>query len=98
MPAVSLATGGFVAAVNKVQLPEELARQVCHRVGGGCWLHRCGMGHRDSALLPPSEADHHRFLASATWSFASQRCQVLRNSAQLMPKNAGKVSQPDFAY
>ena len=64
----------FNTRPTKVQLPEELARKVSHSVGGGRWLHWCGMGHGDSALLPPSEADHHRFLASATWSFASQRC------------------------
>ena len=74
----------FNTRPTKVQLPEELARQVGHRVGGGCWLYWCRMGHGDSALLPPSEADRHRFLASATWSFASQRCQVLRNSAWLV--------------
>ena len=36
----------------EVQLPEELERQVGHLPGGRRWLHRCGVGHGDSALFP----------------------------------------------
>ena len=63
----------------EVQLLEEPEWQGCHRVGGGCRLHWCGVGHWDSALLPSGEVDDYRFLTSTPWSFASQCGQVLRS-------------------
>ena len=83
----------WIGASPEVQLPEEPEWQGCHRVGGGCRLHWCGVGHWDSALLPSGEVDYYRFLTSTPWSFASQCGQVLRSSARKRKAHSNQEKQ-----